>query len=67
MFVIICRLDETLKTMESESMSKSPVHLERKVGRQSLRDLVNPNIKQSAPEVSRFYCYYSYKLNGGHQ
>ncbi|XP_028258315.1 activating signal cointegrator 1 [Parambassis ranga] len=44
------KLDETLKAMSNDSVSKSAVNSERKGGRQSLRDLVNPNIMQSAPE-----------------
>ncbi|XP_013769021.1 activating signal cointegrator 1 [Pundamilia nyererei] len=44
------KLDETLKAMSNESVSKSPMYSERKGGRQGLRDLVNPNIMQSAPE-----------------
>lgn len=44
------KLDDTLKAMSNESVSKSPMYSERKGGRQGLRDLVNPNIMQSAPE-----------------
>ncbi|XP_038557726.1 activating signal cointegrator 1 isoform X3 [Micropterus salmoides] len=44
------KLDETLKTMSSDSMSKSPMYSKRQGGRQSLGELVNPNIMQSAPE-----------------
>lgn len=44
------KLDETLKAMSTESVSKSPASSERKGGRQGLRDLVNPNIMHSAPE-----------------
>lgn len=44
------RLDETLKSMNSESTSKSSVYSERQGGRQTLGELVNPNIMQSAPE-----------------
>uniref|UniRef100_A0AAQ6IIM6 Activating signal cointegrator 1 n=1 Tax=Anabas testudineus TaxID=64144 RepID=A0AAQ6IIM6_ANATE len=44
------KLDETIKAMKSDSTSKSPVSSERQGGRQSLRELVNPNIMQSAPE-----------------
>nr|XP_061830899.1 activating signal cointegrator 1-like [Nerophis lumbriciformis] len=44
------KLDETLKAMDINSALKSSVHSERQGGRQNLRELVNPNIKQSAPE-----------------
>ncbi|XP_061595513.1 activating signal cointegrator 1 [Cololabis saira] len=44
------KLDETLKAMNSESTSQSPGFSGRKGGKQDLRDLVNPNIMQSAPE-----------------
>ncbi|XP_070827916.1 activating signal cointegrator 1 [Chaetodon trifascialis] len=43
------KLDETLKAMSNDSTSKS-MYSERKGGRQNSRDLVNPNIMQSAPE-----------------
>ncbi|XP_015250119.1 PREDICTED: activating signal cointegrator 1-like [Cyprinodon variegatus] len=44
------KLDETLKAMNSGSTTESPGYSERKGGMQNLRVLVNPNIKQSAPE-----------------
>ncbi|XP_060887257.1 activating signal cointegrator 1 [Labrus mixtus] len=44
------KLDETLKAMNNDPKSKSPTYSERKDGRQTLGDLVNPNIMQSAPE-----------------
>ncbi|XP_040925957.1 activating signal cointegrator 1 isoform X2 [Betta splendens] len=44
------KLEETLNTMKIDYISKSPSHFKSKAGRQSLRDLVNPNIMQSAPE-----------------
>ena len=53
MFAIIYRLDETLKAMNND-MSNSQMGTERQGGRQSLRELVNPNIMQSAPEVGDF-------------
>ncbi|XP_077375096.1 activating signal cointegrator 1 isoform X1 [Festucalex cinctus] len=43
------RLDETLQAMNIDSAEKSPLY-KRQGGRQNLRELVNPNIKQSAPE-----------------
>uniref|UniRef100_A0A3Q3S910 Activating signal cointegrator 1 n=1 Tax=Mastacembelus armatus TaxID=205130 RepID=A0A3Q3S910_9TELE len=45
------KLDETLKAMSNDSMSKSPLYSERQGGKKSFRGLVNPNIMQSAPEV----------------
>lgn len=51
LFAQICRLDETLKSMNTDSMSKSPAFSGKHSGRQSLGELVNPNIMQSAPEV----------------
>ncbi|XP_041849448.1 activating signal cointegrator 1 [Melanotaenia boesemani] len=44
------KLDEALKAMNNESTSRSPGFSEQKGGRQTLRELVNPNITQSAPE-----------------
>ncbi|XP_017269684.1 activating signal cointegrator 1 [Kryptolebias marmoratus] len=44
------KLDETLRAMNSGSASQSAGYSERKNERQSLGDLVNPNILQSAPE-----------------
>ncbi|XP_008302887.1 activating signal cointegrator 1 [Stegastes partitus] len=44
------KLDETLKAMNNDSVSKSPMRSDRKGGKQSLGQLVNPNIMQSAPE-----------------
>ncbi|XP_044063187.1 activating signal cointegrator 1 isoform X2 [Siniperca chuatsi] len=44
------KLDETLEAMSNDSMSKSPMYSKRQGGKQSLRELVNPNIMQSAPE-----------------
>nr|XP_057945728.1 activating signal cointegrator 1 isoform X2 [Doryrhamphus excisus]XP_057945729.1 activating signal cointegrator 1 isoform X2 [Doryrhamphus excisus]XP_057945730.1 activating signal cointegrator 1 isoform X2 [Doryrhamphus excisus]XP_057945731.1 activating signal cointegrator 1 isoform X2 [Doryrhamphus excisus] len=41
-------LDETLKAMNSTL--QFPVYSERQGGKQNLRELLNPNIKQSAPE-----------------
>lgn len=48
-----CRLDETLQAMNIDSVAKSPLY-KRQGGEQNLRELVNPNIKQRAPEVSHF-------------
>lgn len=50
MCATICRLDETLKAMSNDSASKS-IYSERQGGRHNSRELVNPNIMQSAPEV----------------
>lgn len=55
------KLDETLKAMNNDS--KSPTHSERQGGRQSSRDLVNPNIMQSAPEWVDVGGKKSYKRN----
>ncbi|KAG7483275.1 activating signal cointegrator 1 [Solea senegalensis] len=44
------KLDETLKVMSSDTMSNSQVSSGRRGGKQSLGELVNPNITQSAPE-----------------
>ncbi|XP_031145904.1 activating signal cointegrator 1 [Sander lucioperca] len=44
------KLDETLMAMNSDSTSKSAMYSERQGGRQTLGELVNPNIMQSAPE-----------------
>lgn len=44
------KLDDTLKAMSNESASGSPAFPTRQSGRSSSRDLVNPNIMQSAPE-----------------
>ncbi|XP_047218309.1 activating signal cointegrator 1 isoform X2 [Girardinichthys multiradiatus] len=44
------KLDETLKAMSSGSTSQSPGYSESKGGKQNLRELVNPNIMQSAPQ-----------------
>uniref|UniRef100_G3PXV0 Activating signal cointegrator 1 n=1 Tax=Gasterosteus aculeatus aculeatus TaxID=481459 RepID=G3PXV0_GASAC len=44
------KLDETLMAMNSGSTSKSSVVSNRHGGRQTLGQLVNPNIMQSAPE-----------------
>lgn len=44
------KLDETLKAMSNESVSGSPAFPTRQSGRSCTRDLVNPNIMQSAPE-----------------
>ncbi|XP_023187655.1 activating signal cointegrator 1 isoform X1 [Xiphophorus maculatus] len=44
------KLDETLKNMNSGSTPGTPGYPERRSGKQSLRELVNPNIMQSAPE-----------------
>ncbi|XP_041796020.1 activating signal cointegrator 1 [Chelmon rostratus] len=43
------KLDETLKAMSNDSASKS-IYSERQGGRHNSRELVNPNIMQSAPE-----------------
>ncbi|XP_068429740.1 activating signal cointegrator 1 [Clinocottus analis] len=43
------KLDETLKAMKSDSPSES-MYSKRQGGRQTLGELVNPNIMQSAPE-----------------
>ncbi|XP_075874890.1 activating signal cointegrator 1 isoform X2 [Nelusetta ayraudi] len=44
------KLDDTLKAMSNDSASGSPAFPTRQSGRSSSRDLVNPNIMQSAPE-----------------
>ncbi|XP_042342575.1 activating signal cointegrator 1 [Plectropomus leopardus] len=44
------KLDETVRAMNSDSTSRSPMYSERQGGRQTLGELVNPNIMQSAPE-----------------
>lgn len=44
------KLDETLKAMNPNSLSKSQQFSGGQGDRQTLRDLVNPNIMQSAPE-----------------
>ncbi|XP_059211928.1 activating signal cointegrator 1 [Centropristis striata] len=44
------KLDETVMAMNSGSISKSPKYSQGKGGSQTLGDLVNPNIMQSAPE-----------------
>lgn len=44
------KLDETVKAFSTGSQVKSPQRLEGQGGRQHLRELVNPNIVQSAPE-----------------
>ncbi|XP_070686107.1 activating signal cointegrator 1 isoform X2 [Pempheris klunzingeri] len=44
------KLDETLKAMSNDFTSKSPIYSERQSGKQSLGELVNPNIMQSPPE-----------------
>ncbi|PWA18843.1 hypothetical protein CCH79_00004867, partial [Gambusia affinis] len=44
------KLDENLKNMKSGSTPQTPGHPERRSGKQNLRELVNPNIMQSAPE-----------------
>ncbi|KAM4743815.1 activating signal cointegrator 1 [Anableps anableps] len=44
------KLDETLKAMNSGSTPQFPGYSEKRGGQQNLRDLVNPNIMQSAPE-----------------
>ncbi|KAI3377421.1 hypothetical protein L3Q82_008611, partial [Scortum barcoo] len=59
------KLDETLKAMNNESMSKSPMNSVRQGGKQSSRDLVNPNIMQSAPEWVDVGSSENYKKNKG--
>ncbi|XP_051792687.1 activating signal cointegrator 1 isoform X1 [Acanthochromis polyacanthus] len=44
------KLDETLKAMNNDSVSESPMYSEGKGGKQSLGQLVNPNIMHAAPE-----------------
>ncbi|KAI9532096.1 hypothetical protein NQZ68_034984 [Dissostichus eleginoides] len=56
------KLDETLRAMNSDSPSKSPM-FSRQVGRQTLGDLVNPNIMQAAPEWVDVGGSESYKKN----
>ena len=46
------RLDETVKALSTGSQVKSPQRFEGPGGRQHMGELVNPNIVQSAPEVS---------------
>ncbi|XP_073320548.1 activating signal cointegrator 1 [Pagrus major] len=55
------KLDETLKSMSNDS--KSPKYSERQGGKQSSRDLVNPNIMQSAPEWVDVGCGANNKRN----
>ncbi|XP_061671308.1 activating signal cointegrator 1 isoform X2 [Syngnathoides biaculeatus] len=43
------KLEETLQAMSIDSAAKSPLY-KGQSGQQNLRQLVNPNIKQSAPE-----------------
>ncbi|XP_023282500.1 activating signal cointegrator 1 [Seriola lalandi dorsalis] len=57
------KLDETLKAMNNDTMSKSPVYSEKQSGKQSLGDLVNPNIVQSAPEFVNVGGGESYRRN----
>ncbi|KAK1891317.1 Activating signal cointegrator 1 [Dissostichus eleginoides] len=56
------KLDETLRAMNSDSPSKSPM-FSRQGGRQTLGDLVNPNIMQAAPEWVDVGGSESYKKN----
>ncbi|KAM9409483.1 activating signal cointegrator 1 isoform 1-T1 [Pholidichthys leucotaenia] len=44
------KLDETLKAMNNESVSESPFESRRKGGKESVGELVNPNIMQSPPQ-----------------
>lgn len=44
------KLDETLKAMNPDSTSRSPVGSGRNGGKQKLGELVNPNILQAAPQ-----------------
>ncbi|XP_039979229.1 activating signal cointegrator 1 isoform X2 [Xiphias gladius] len=60
------KLDETLKAMNSDTNSKSPMNSERQGGRQSLRELVNPNIMQSPPEWVNVGGSDNYKRNTEH-
>lgn len=55
------KLDETLKAMNNDS--KSPLDAERQRRGQSSRELVNPNIVQSAPEWVDVGGKKSYKRN----
>ncbi|CAK6973602.1 activating signal cointegrator 1 [Scomber scombrus] len=57
------KLDETLKAMNTGSTSKSTMYSARQGGRQSLGDLVNPNIMQSAPEWVNVGGSENYKRN----
>ncbi|XP_034736954.1 activating signal cointegrator 1 [Etheostoma cragini] len=57
------KLDETLMAMNSDSTSKSSMYSERQGGRQTLGELVNPNIMQSAPEWVDVGGSGSYKRN----
>ncbi|XP_029354797.1 activating signal cointegrator 1 [Echeneis naucrates] len=55
------KLDETLKAMSSDP--KSLLYSERQGGKQTFRELVNPNILQSAPEFVNVGCGENYKRN----
>ncbi|XP_033488714.1 activating signal cointegrator 1 [Epinephelus lanceolatus] len=57
------KLDETIKAMNSDSTSRSPMFSGKQGGRQTLRELVNPNIMQSAPEWVDVGGGESYKRN----
>ncbi|KAG7221754.1 hypothetical protein INR49_029137, partial [Caranx melampygus] len=57
------KLDETLKAMSNDTTSKSPLYSDKQGGKQSLRELVNPNIMQSAPEFVNVGGGESYKKN----
>uniref|UniRef100_A0A8P4G5J8 Activating signal cointegrator 1 n=1 Tax=Dicentrarchus labrax TaxID=13489 RepID=A0A8P4G5J8_DICLA len=57
------KLDETLKAMSSDSTPKSPMYSQRQGGGQGNRELVNPNILQSAPEWVDVRGKENYKRN----
>ncbi|KAM7405831.1 hypothetical protein PAMP_000251 [Pampus punctatissimus] len=57
------KLDETLKAMNTDSTSKPSMYSERQGGRQSLGELVNPNIMQRAPEWVNVGGSENYKRN----
>ena len=54
--ILLCfmfyRLDETVKALSTGSQLKSPQRFEGPGDQQHMGELVNPNIVQSAPEVS---------------
>ncbi|KAM4602520.1 activating signal cointegrator 1 [Polymixia lowei] len=58
------KLDETIKAMNSDSV-KSSLHSDGQGGRQSLRELVNPNIVQAAPEWVDVGAGESHRRNQG--
>ncbi|XP_029936754.1 activating signal cointegrator 1 isoform X1 [Myripristis murdjan] len=58
------KLDQTIKAMNSDSAVKSPRLTEGQAGQQNLRQLVNPNIMQAAPEWVNVGSSESHKSKG---